>query len=437
MLIKNEHILVVDDDQQVREALKEAIRRLGYEVTLSENGKDALAKIRNQDFSLVITDMKMPSMTGLELLKGIKQIKPALPVLVITAFGTIENAVDTMKEGAIDYLLKPFSFEKLKKAIDSNIKKEKHHKCIITVNPEMQKILRLAESLATTDITVIVYGESGTGKELLARYIHSLSKRNNMQFVAVNCAAIPENLLEAELFGYEKGAFTGAFDRKIGKFEIANHGTILLDEIAEMPLSLQAKLLRVLQEKEIDRIGGKKPIPIDVRVIVTTNRDLQKLCAEGRFREDLYYRLNVFSIKLIPLRERKDDIPFLAEHFLNIFAASLSKKVKGFSEEAMEFLKNQQWHGNVREFENFIQRAVFLCKGEIIEKDDFLFEENTFNKRANGKLKEMEKELILKTLNEVKGNKTKAAKLLGVSVRTIRNKLKEYRLEDSFLAQKL
>ncbi len=437
MLIKSEHILVIDDDRQVREALKEAIRRLGYEVTLSDNGKEALSKIRNQDFSLVITDMKMPSMTGLELLKEIKQIKPALPVLVITAFGTIENAVDTMKEGAIDYLLKPFSFDKLKKAIDSNIRKEKFHKSIITVNPEMQKILRLAESLATTDITVIIYGESGTGKELLARYIHSLSKRNNMQFVAVNCAAIPENLLEAELFGYEKGAFTGAFDRKIGKFEIANHGTILLDEIAEMPLSLQAKLLRVLQEKEIDRIGGKKPIPIDVRVIVTTNKDLQNLCAEGRFREDLYYRLNVFSIKLIPLRKRKDDIPLLAEHFLKIFATSFSKKVKGFSEEAMEFLKNQQWYGNVREFENFIQRAVFLCKGEIIEKDDFLFEENTFNKRANGKLKDMEKELILKTLNEVKGNKTKAAKLLGVSVRTIRNKLKEYRLEDSFLAQKL
>ncbi|MCX7913366.1 MAG: sigma-54 dependent transcriptional regulator [Thermodesulfovibrionales bacterium] len=434
MLIKKEHILVVDDDQQMRQALTEAIRRLDYEVTVSASGKDALAKLRNHDFSLVITDMKMPTMSGLELLREIKQLSPKLPVLVITAFGTIENAVETMKEGAVDYLLKPFSFEKLQKAIDSIIKKDKSLKSIITINSEMQKILKLAESLAATDITVVIYGESGTGKELLARYIHSLSKRSQMQFIAVNCAAIPENLLEAELFGYERGAFTGALDKKLGKFELANNGTLLLDEIAEMPLSLQAKLLRVLQEKEIDRIGGKKPIPIDVRVIVTTNKELQKQCAEGRFREDLFYRLNVFPIKLLPLRERKEDIPLLAEHFLKVFSASFSKKIRGFSTEALEFLKNQPWYGNVRELENLIQRAVFICEGEEVRVDDFLFEENTFNKRVNGKLKDMERELIIRTLKEVKGNKTKAAKLLGVSVRTIRNKLNEYRRENPALA---
>lgn len=438
MFPKNEKkILIVDDDPQMRYALAEAIKRLGYDVVLSDNGKDALVNLKNQDFSLVITDMKMPGMNGLELLKEIRHISSKIPVLVITAFGTIENAVNTMKEGAVDYLLKPFSFDVIKKAVDSIINNENQKTQIITQNQEMQNILKLAESLAMNDITVLIYGESGTGKELLARYIHNLSKRRHMQFVAVNCAAIPDNLLESELFGYEKGAFTGATEKKPGKFELANNGTILLDEIAEMPITLQAKLLRVLQEKEIDRVGSKKPISIDVRVIATTNKDLQKLCSEGRFREDLYYRLNVFPLKLLPLRERQEDIPILANHFASIFSTAFSKEILSFTDEAMNFLRSQHWRGNVRELENIIQRAVFICKDKTIKIEDFLFEDTHTKKGLNGKLKDMEKELIIKTLNDVKGNKTKAAKILGVSVRTIRNKLNEYGLEYPLMAQKL
>ena len=428
-------ILVVDDDPQMRLALTEAIKRLGYGVVLSNNGRDALEKLRNLNFSMIITDMKMPVMNGLELLKEIRQTSARIPVLVITAFGTVENAVDTMKEGAVDYLIKPFSFDTVKKAIDSLINKDIPKRQIITANPEMQKIVRLAESLAASDITVLIYGESGTGKEVLAQYIHNMSKRSERQFVAVNCAAIPDNLLESELFGYEKGAFTGALDKKPGKFEIAGGGTILLDEIAEMSIILQSKLLRVLQEKEIDRVGGKKPIPVDVRVIATTNKDLQKQCSEGRFREDLYYRLNVFPLKLLPLRERHEDISILAEHFASIYSAAFSKEILGFTDEAMDFLNTLQWKGNVRELENAIQRAVFMCKEKIIRISDFLFEETAGRKAANGKLKDAEKELIIKTLTDVKGNKTKAAKILGVSVRTIRNKLHEYGLEYPILAQ--
>jgi len=428
-------ILVVDDDRQMRLALTEAIKRLGFEVVLSDNGKDALEKIRRANFSMIITDMKMPAMNGLELLKEVRKVSCRTPVLIITAFGTVENAVDAMKEGAVDYLIKPFSFEAIKKAIDAIIHKEDRKRQIITANPDMQNILKLAENLAMSDITVLIYGESGTGKEVLARHIHSNSKRRTGPFVAVNCAAIPDSLLESELFGYEKGAFTGATEKKQGKFETANEGTILLDEIAEMPITLQSKLLRVLQEKEIDRVGSKKPLPVDARVIATTNKDLQKQCSEGRFREDLYYRLNVFPLKLLPLRERPEDIPVLASHFADIFSASFGKNISGFTDDAMELLKMHQWRGNVRELENVVQRAVFMCSGEKIGKSDFMLEDFNHKKNSNGKLKDAEKELILETLNVVRGNKTKAAKILGVSVRTIRNKLHEYGLEYPQLAQ--
>ncbi len=430
-----QQILVVDDDQQMRLALMEAIKRLGHEVILSDNGKDALEKLRKFNFSMIITDMKMPAMSGLELLKEVRKVSCRIPVLIITAFGTVENAVDTMKEGAVDYLIKPFSFDTIKKAVDAIIHKENQRKQIISANPEMQKILKLAENLAMSDITVLLYGESGTGKEVLARYIHNISKRRERPFVAVNCAAIPDNLLESELFGYEKGAFTGALDKKPGKFEIASGGTILLDEIAEMSVILQSKLLRVLQEKEVDRVGSRKPIPVDVRVIATTNKDLQKQCAEGHFREDLYYRLNVFPLKLLPLRERPEDIPVLAGYFINIYCTSFEKDISGFTDEAMQFLTTNQWRGNVRELENVIQRAVFMCKGKIIGRNDFLLEDANNRKSSNGKLKDAEKELIIQTLSNVKGNKTMAAKILGVSVRTIRNKLHEYKLEYPQLAQ--
>jgi two-component system response regulator FlrC len=370
--------------------------------------------------------MKMPKMDGLSLLKEIRRSVGNLPVLVITGFGTIENAVETMKEGAIDYLMKPFSFDTLKKTINSIIVRIKQDRAILTQDPQMHKVVSIAENLASSDITVLIHGESGTGKELLARQIHRMSRRADKPFIAVNCAAIPDNLLESELFGHEKGSFTGATERRVGKFELAKGGTILLDEIGEMSMTLQAKLLRVLQEKEIDRIGGNEPIAVDVRIIATTNKNLYKECLEGHFREDLYYRLNVFPFKVPSLRERPGDIPLLAKYFMKKFSAYAGKEIKGFSENAMGILKNRQWRGNVRELENVTQRAVFLCKGEFIHTEDLLLEDVAAVTWMNGNLKTMEKELILQTLKDVHGNKTKAASILGVSVRTIRNKLNEY-----------
>ncbi len=420
-------ILIVDDDFQMRNALREAITSLGYRADLSDNGPSALEKIRQSSYSMVITDMKMPGMDGIEFIRQIRRIAGNIPVLVITGYGTVENAVLAMKSGATDYLMKPFSFEVLKRSIESLIERTDSDKEIITENPELKKILSIAEELARSDITVLITGESGTGKELLARYIYRRSKRAQGPFVAVNCAAIPENLLESEMFGYEKGAFTGAVQGKKGKFELAHEGIILLDEIGEMPLSLQAKLLRVLQERIIERIGGTRPISVDVRVIATTNRDLLKEVKTGRFREDLYYRLNVFPIKLPPLRERPEDIPLLSISFLERFSREAGKDIKGFSNEALNILKSRQWKGNVRELENVIQRAVFLCKSDIITKEDLMFEVE--ERVQKGKIRDIERELILKTLEETKGNKSLAAKILGVSVRTIRNKLAQYRQE--------
>ncbi|HEX7524261.1 MAG TPA: sigma-54 dependent transcriptional regulator [Candidatus Deferrimicrobium sp.] len=419
-------ILVVDDDPQMRSALKEAIQRIGYGADVCENGQEAIGRISRTGYSLVVTDMKMPGMDGLSLLREIRRRCATQPVIVITGYATVENAVETMREGATDYLLKPFSFDALKKVVLSVMARAVDEREFLTDDPGMRKILALARNIAASDITVLAQGESGTGKELLARYIHKMGRRAGKPFVAVNCAAIPENLIESELFGHEKGAFTGAAERKKGKIELADGGTILLDEIGEMPLMLQAKLLRVLQEREVDRVGGKEPVPVDVRVIATTNRDLQKECREGRFREDLYYRLNVFPIKLPPLRERPADIPLLAAHFAEKFSAAEEKTIRGFTPDGIALLKNRPWRGNIRELENVIRRAVLLCLGDAIGIDALLFDEPVEVTGYNGKIREMEKELILRTLKEVDGNKSRAAVLLGVTVRTIRNKLSEY-----------
>ncbi len=420
-------ILVVDDDPQMRSALKEAIQRMGFSVVVCDGGAEGLNKLQQSGYQLVVTDMNMPKMDGLTFLKEIRRRIGNLPVLVITGFGTVENAVESMKEGATDYLMKPFSFDSLKKALDSIISRAAAGKDMLAESPEMKRIVALAENLAANDITVLINGESGTGKELLARRIQQTSRRKDKPFVAVNCAAIPDNLLESELFGHEKGAFTGAIERKKGKFELADGGTLLLDEIGELPLMLQAKLLRALQEREIDRVGGKEPIPVDVRVLATTNRNLAKECAEGRFREDLFYRLNVFPLKVPPLRERPEDIVVLSARFIEQFSAAAGKNIRGCSEAAIAILKGRSWRGNVRELENVIQRAVLICAGDLIEPCDLMVDAaEGEDQTANGKIRDMEKELILKTLKDVHGNKTKAAQILGVSVRTIRNKLNEY-----------
>jgi DNA-binding NtrC family response regulator len=419
-------ILIVDDDPQMRAALSEAVQRMGHSVIICDSGVTAVEKLDETDFSLVVTDMKMPKMDGLTFLKEVRRRDGTLPVLVITGFGTVENAVETMKEGATDYLMKPFSFDALAKTIGSILSRRTTGKEILTENAEMRRIMQLASNLAASDITVLITGESGTGKELLARHIHDAGKRRHKSFIAVNCAAIPDNLLESELFGHEKGAFTGAVDRKKGKMELADNGTILLDEIGEMSMMLQAKLLRALQEREIDRVGGKEPVKVDVRVITTTNRDLARECMEGRFREDLFYRLNVFPVKLPPLRERPEDIIALANHFVKRFSAVAGKDVEGCAPEALAFLSKLPWRGNVRELENVIQRAVFLCSGRTVDVGDFMLDHVELDAKENGKLKDMERDVILKTLKEVNGNKSKAAKMLGVSVRTVRNKLNEY-----------
>ena len=427
-------ILVIDDDPQMRAALQEAIPRMGYKALLTKNGQEALSKIDDTSISMIVTDMQMPKMDGLSFIKKMREKASNIPILVITGFATVENAVEAMKEGACDYLMKPFSLDALKKSIKSVMSKNgprgsssSSSSNIITANENMKKLIQLAGDIALSDITVLILGESGTGKELLAQYIHNSSVRKKKPLVAVNCAAIPDNLLESELFGFEKGTFTGASESKIGKFELANGSTILLDEIGEMSPPLQSKLLRVLQEKEVDKIGSKRPLPIDVRVIATTNRDLRKEIEEGRFREDLYYRLNVFPIHVPPLRERPEDIPVLAAHFAKKFAAQLNKNIEGFKSDAVEFLSTKQWRGNIRELENTIHRAVLISKSGLIGVDDFMFEENiSHDLPPTRNIKHMEMEMILKTLEETNGNKAKTAKILGVSVRTIRNKLNEY-----------
>jgi DNA-binding NtrC family response regulator len=421
-------ILVVDDDPQMRTALQEAIGRIGYEVVLAENPVEALRQLDTITVSMIVTDMKMPKMDGLSFIKKVRGKIRSLPFLVITGFATVENAVEVMKEGACDYLMKPFSFDSLTRTIENIISRSQCSSPeVITDDENMKKIIELSSSVALSDMTVLIMGESGTGKELLARFIHESSRRSKKAFIAVNCAAIPDNLLESELFGFEKGSFTGAMEKKVGKFELANGGTILLDEIGEMSTTLQAKLLRVLQEREIDRIGSKQPVPVNVRVLATTNRDLHKEIEEGRFREDLYFRLSAFPLSLPPLRERPMDIKLLSEHFADKFALELGKKVSGFSNEAFEFLMSRHWKGNIRELENAVHRAVLMTKSDIIGEDDFMIEDDVIRcQSSGGSIKDMEMDMIVKTLEETNGNKTKAAKALGVSVRTIRNKLNGY-----------
>jgi two-component system response regulator FlrC len=419
-------VLIIDDEPDMGFALKEAITRFGFDAHFYRDPSYVLSNLNISDFSLIITDVKMPKMDGIQFLSEIRKKGLNLPVLVITGYGAIEDAVKAMKLGAVDYIIKPFSFDVLKSLISRLIPDEKD---IVAESKEMKRILEIVREIAKTDITVLLTGESGTGKEVIARYIHKNSLRANSPFVAINCAAITETLLEAELFGYEKGAFTGATERKPGKFEIANKGTILLDEVSEMAYRLQAKLLRVIQEKEVDRVGGTKPVSVDVRIIATTNKDLAEEVKKGNFREDLFYRINVFPVRIPPLRERKEDIIPLAEFFVKRLSNKMSKNFT-LSEEMRNFLLSKTWHGNVRELENLIYRVAVLSHDGILRPPQ---EGEVYESKKElkvGKIKEAEKELIIEALNKTLGNRTKAAELLGISVRTLRNKIKEFGLKD-------
>ncbi len=422
-------VLVIDDEIDMGLVLSEALKRCDLDPVVYHNPVEVLESCNINDFVLIITDMRMPKMSGMEFLQVIRKRNIFVPVIVITGFGTVENAVDAMKLGATDYIMKPFSFDSLRRVIDRILPSEDTD--IVAVSNQMKNLLSTAKELAKSDITVLLSGDSGTGKEVVARFIHKNSLRADKAFVAINCAAISENLLESELFGHEKGAFTGAVDRRMGKFELANHGTLLLDEISEMDYSLQAKLLRAIQEREIDRIGGRLPIPVDVRVIATTNRDLLAEVKNGHFREDLYYRLNVFPLKLPPLRERRDDIIPMAEFFLKKLAAKMGKHFS-LSDELKSYLGDLAWEGNARELENFIYRTAVISPAEVLSPPADGPAKNTTadSEGKTGTIKDMERELIVETLRKTGGNRTKAAELLGKTVRTVRNKIKEYTIRD-------
>ncbi|MBA4416635.1 MAG: sigma-54-dependent Fis family transcriptional regulator [Syntrophus sp. (in: bacteria)] len=416
------NVLVVDDDYHMRLALKESLTKAGYAVSVAEDGMEAVEEVKKSVFDLMITDVKMPRVSGIELLSRVREMSPLLPVILITGYGTIQDAVQVMKEGAFDYIQKPFNTETLygvvKRALGVNGGK------IVYASKEMKAVLIKAERVAKSDTTVLVMGESGVGKELISKYIHENSDRQGKPFVAVNCAALPETLLESELFGYEKGAFTGANARKLGKFELADGGTILLDEVTEMDFRLQAKLLRVLQEKEIEIVGGKYPKKVDARVIATTNRDINKLIDEGKFREDLYYRLNVFPVLVPPLRERREDIPQLVAYLLKKYSKGMDTRI---DKDAMEYLKGQSWKGNVRELENAIARACIMSNYSVIKLMHLGDGGSSRDATRSGSVKEMETKMIIDALKSVRGNRTKAASMLGFTVRTLRNKIREYR----------
>lgn len=428
-------LLVVDDDIQMLSALEAALTSRGHKVETATSGVDAVSKLTKQMPQAIITDLRMPAMNGLELLAHVRRTDPDLPIILLSAYGSVPTAVEAIQNGATDFLVKPFSLEALD-AVLERLPKTTHSRRrvptteLVTENPVMRTLLADAAQAARTDATVLVQAESGTGKELLARWIHESSHRSKGPFVAVNCAALPDSLLESELFGYEKGAFTGANAFKPGKFELAQNGTILLDEIGEMAPLLQAKLLRVLQEHEVDRVGGKKPVPINIRVIATTNKDLRKLISRGQFREDLFFRLNVVPLRIPPLRERKDDIPALTQYFAHKYGTAETAAV---GDESLRLLGSYGWPGNVRELENVVHRS-FALRGRLKISPSDLFDErvesaDNMDLQAGYSVSEMERKLILATLEQTSGNRTHAAKMLGISLRTLRNKLRDYRLE--------
>jgi DNA-binding NtrC family response regulator len=441
----NKRILVVDDNELFRESIVETLRRQNYTVDAAKDGPNALQMVQANKYNLVISDMKMPGMTGIQLLENIKKLDPDMPFLIITAYGAIETAVDAMKKGAYDFLQKS---DNLIRELEMTVERTLQFQSLLAENKNLKTVLKkqtdfighnnimseirvMINSVAESKSTVLITGESGTGKELIARAIHFQSRRSSGPFVKVNCAALPEGLIESELFGHEKGAFTGAIKQKKGMFESASGGSLLLDEIGEMPMIAQAKLLRVLQEKEIHKVGGDDPIEVDVRVIATTNRDLESQVHEGNFREDLFYRLNVFHVHLPPLRDRKEDIPEIISHFIQKFNLENGFHVDGLDDSCIPVITSYNWPGNIRELENAVERAVVLTKTGLIKPEMFklhtrMYHDSSSGLQAGTTVAEAEKQLIYKTLEHCNNNRTKAAELLGISIRTLRNKLNEY-----------
>ncbi|MEE9612257.1 MAG: sigma-54 dependent transcriptional regulator [Desulfatiglandales bacterium] len=440
--MRKKKVLLAESDSEARSTISEFFVQSGHHVSSAGDGLSAFEKIASDHYDLVIAELNLPQMNGLELLKRIKDVNKSLPVVIISSHVGVDEAVEAMKLGAQDFVMKPLTLEMAEIIISQTVngltaaEKDKTGSkfTIITNSREMNRLLQQAKDIADSQASVFIQGESGTGKELFARHIHQHSDRKDKPFVAVNCGALPETLLESELLGHEKGSFTGALARKKGKFEIAHRGTLLLDEISELHIQLQSKLLRVLQEKEIDRIGGTAPVPVDVRIVATTNTDIEKHLKDGKFREDLYYRLNVIPFHLPPLRERKGDIPLLSNYFIKKYNRIDKKTVKGLTDGAMQLLMQMDWKGNIRELENIIERALLLCKKDVIDEGDLFINEKkmptgdtTFPFMPTVSLKEMEKKAIFHALDQTDGNRTHAAEILGISVRTLRNKLNEYR----------
>jgi two-component system, NtrC family, response regulator HydG len=446
-------LLIADDDPGLRESLERTLTREGYRVVLASDGRAALERVQAGGVDLIVTDLRMPGLTGLELLRAAKAIMPDVDVILLTAFGTVEEAVKAMKDGAYDFLTKPFRREQLIKLIDKALERRdliEQNRALkkqledlrakgqmIGASPIWRRMMTLVEQVADSSATILVQGESGTGKELVARTIHERSARRNGPFVAVNCAALPETLLESELFGYEKGAFTGAAGRKEGRFELASAGTLFLDEVADLSLVTQPKILRVLQEGEFERLGGTRTLQVDVRIVAATNRDLSDMVKDKRFREDLYYRLNVITVRVPPLREHPEDIRLLAQHYLRVYSAKNGRKLEAFSNEAIARLESYAWPGNVRELENLVERSVLLARKDRIDAED-LPEEVMGVKRpprdailelVGTPLADIEERLLDETLRITGGNKTQAAELLGIDVRTVARKL-ERRKDD-------
>lgn len=447
------HVLVVDDEENHRLMLRAHMTSEGFEVHEASNGREAVEMVSRQPFDLVLMDIRMPVMDGMEALREIVQVSPATPVIMMTAYGSIESAVEALKLGAEDYVTKPLDmdelFLKVRKALDLRRLKEENllakealrerfdFSSIVGSSPKMQALFETLSLVAPTDATVLLLGESGTGKEVIAKAIHLNSPRRDRPLVKVSCAALPETLLESELFGHERGAFTGAHSRKKGRFELADGGTVFLDEIGELPPSTQVKLLRVVQDREFEPLGSERTIHTDVRIIAATNRDLEEDVKAGRFREDLFWRLNVVSIELPPLRERREDIPLLAEHFLRLYCQRNNKEIMGFSPRVMNAFLRYPWPGNVRELENVVERGVILSQREIITPEvlppalrelagEEPEQEDQQALMVGSSLRDVERAIILETLRRTGGNRTRAASILGISRKTLLNKLKLY-----------